>query len=122
MELFNFETGLKKINYIRHRYLKLVGKSKNPGIHKFVAEYKKDQWEDVDFMMNLLINKINMLINDIKNKNNEINEDNRDDMRGNKVLRKFFPLMMAYYMVLQQNEDQAEDQTEDQSEDLMELD
>ncbi len=30
----------KKINYIRHRYLKLVGKSKNPGIHKFVAEYK----------------------------------------------------------------------------------
>ena len=48
------ENVLKKINYLRHKYLKLTGKSKKPTIHRFVAEYHAEQWENIDFLMSIL--------------------------------------------------------------------
>ena len=105
MNTFNFDYSLKKINYLRHKYLKLAGKSKKPTIHKFVAEYHAEQWENIDFLMNLLIQNVNILNNNIKNKNTEIDSDNHDDIRSSQVLKKFLPFMTVYYMLLQHHDE-----------------
>ena len=120
MNTFNFDYSLKKINYLRHKYLKLTGKSKKPTIHRFVAEYHAEQWENIDFLMNLLIQNINTLNNNIKNKNTEIDSNNQDDIRGNQVLKKFLPYMTAYYMLLQYQDEnivESQDANIDVSED-----
>ena len=104
----NFHRHLKKIDYVRHRYLRLMSKLKNKENKKYLTEDKKEEYEDIIFSIDILIKKINNLNKNVSN-SNEISKNNMKstndehivgDIRSNKVLKDFLPYMMVYYMVL----------------------
>ena len=94
-----FEFHLKKINYLRHKYLKTMKQLKNDQRRQYIMYNKHEDLQDILNSIDFLLIKLECLR---KNTIQEpsLMEDIENDMIGNKIIKKFLPYMLVYSMKL----------------------
>ena len=94
-----FEFHLKKINYLRHKYLKTMKQLKNEQRRQYIMNNKHEELQDILNSIDFLLLKLESLRKNTIHQPS-LMEDLENDMIGNKIIKKFLPYILVYSMKL----------------------